>query len=364
MRRPARGVGYTLYVAVTVLLGLEIALRLMFSDPNYYWNRRYLFTSEGSFINVSDKLWTYAPHRTLRSVAVYGFPGAGYLPAMHYRVEYDCLYPTNNLGLVQTTDVRSGESATLVLGDSFTEGQGGCPWFPKLEARLQSQRLLNGGLQGAGASQWKHLASHLRSLGIQFERILIVAISNDFKRDAFVWQESTLRCVNSFDCEPNSFWEAIRFGESTESLLERSRKRAEARLKEETWKRKVNEILQRLSYVYSYSSPIILSVLGRSQNQKGGEAWLHPEAAAAISSLREFDPKLRVILVPQRDEVATRRMNLDSRLVEGFLKKMSVPFEWCELTSAHYMPLDGHPNAAGYEVLSACVEERLRSGNE
>jgi hypothetical protein len=72
-----------------------------------------------------------------------------------------------------------------------------------------------------------------------------------------------------------------------------------------------------------------------------------------------MDHNLRVLLVPQRDEVGLRSKNQDSKSVEQLLASMSVPFNWCGLAGKHYMPLDGHPNAEGYRVISHCVLEEL-----
>lgn len=56
-------------------------------------------------------------------------------------VEFDCRIRSNNLGLLQNDDVLPGKPTTIVFGDSFTSGQGGCPWFHKLQARRPQEQL-------------------------------------------------------------------------------------------------------------------------------------------------------------------------------------------------------------------------------
>jgi hypothetical protein len=363
LRSAFRHLTYLMYLFITVTVGLEITLRLFFFDPNYYWNHRYLFASQGAFVNIGKKLWTYSPNRQIRTIAVYGFPGSGFWPGASFRVEYDCLYTTNNVGLVQGADVHPGEHATLVLGDSFTEGHGGCPWFYRVERRLHRMRLLNGGLQGSGPDQWEKLTAYLLSQGIRIDRVLIVAISNDFKRDSFVWPQALLDCMNLWrSCDPNAHWQPLHPNEGVGSILERSRQWASLRHRGVNNGRKVHELLLRSSYAYTFAYNIAHNTYRRATGPKGAEGTIHPEVAEAISSLRRLDNRLRVILVPQRDEVGMRQKNPDSISVEHLLNELSIPFEWCPLAGEHFMPLDGHPNAAGYNVLAGCVEAHLREG--
>jgi hypothetical protein len=358
MRNIAVGrVAFSAYLLIVVAIGLEIALRLFFFDPNYYWAHRYVFASERAFVNVHENLWTYQPGRTIRSVAVYGFPLGGILPAARFRVEYDCTHATNNLGLVQERDVQPGEHATLVLGDSFTEGQGGCPWFDALARRMSGIRLINGGLMGAGPVQWRELVSHLQSRDVKIDRIVVVAISNDFKRGEFNWSQSELDCIDLWKCDGLSV-QPLRAGESADSILERSRQMAGSRHETFDW-RMAHDLMLRMSYAYTFLSGIASQYFAHA----GDEAHdsLHPAATEAFMWLLRLDKPLKVILVPQRDEVAIRQKNRDTILVERFLRQNSIWFDWCMLSGAHFLPLDGHPNAAGYDVLSRCVEAQLRA---
>ena len=48
-------------------------------------------------------------------------------------IETDYNIETNNLGLVMKKDIYKNDRVLLVIGDSFTEGQGAEPWFYDLE---------------------------------------------------------------------------------------------------------------------------------------------------------------------------------------------------------------------------------------
>jgi hypothetical protein len=337
-----------------------LILRLSFGDANYYWEDQYLYSSPNAFINRSDGVWTYAPDTQIRQIGVYGFAGYRFIPAAAFRIEYDCLYETNNLGLVQRRDFSPGEHVTLVLGDSFTVGQGGCPWFYNLEEKLKEKKVVNGGLQATGLISWANLANYLLSKGLIIDNILIVAISNDFKRDAFNWPKQFFDCINVWNCPTEGLWAPVGLTESSESILNRSIARAAVRNATKTTRRKVHELLLRTSFAYTYISRAYSAI----RIPASPDPRFPSGDADAIASLQRIDPKLKFVLVRQRDEAATKRMNADSIAAERFLQKRSIPFDWCKLEDRHYLPLDAHPNALGYEVLSNCVLRALPLNDE
>jgi hypothetical protein len=90
-----------------VVLSLEFLLRVTFLDPDYYWDRRFLFVSPNAYQNRGDRFWTYRPHMNIREVVVYGMPAL--LTAQPTMVvEYDCFMKSNNLGFFKTTISRQG----------------------------------------------------------------------------------------------------------------------------------------------------------------------------------------------------------------------------------------------------------------
>ena len=177
LSRTAYGLGFALLMAI----GLELMFRAVAFDPFYYWEYRFQYISPNSLENRSEGVWTYRPNAAIREVSVYGLPQLiSTQPKL--TIEFDCPMRSNNLGLLQDDDIAPGTAVTLVLGDSFTSGQGGCPWFPRLQARRPQDRLLNAGLFGTGVDQWWRLLEYLRKQGVVVERVLMISISNDFKR--------------------------------------------------------------------------------------------------------------------------------------------------------------------------------------
>src|SRR5205809_638941 len=179
MRRALSRTAYGLWVTLFVVVGLEAIFRIISFDPFYYWKFRFQFVSPNSYVNRAEGVWTYRPNAAVREVAVYAMPSPlAFEPKL--TVEFDCRMRSNNLGLLQDDDIAPGTPRTIVIGDSFTSGQGGCPWFHRLQARRPRDQLLNAGLLGTGFDQWWLLLEYLRKQGVVVKSVLIIAISNDF----------------------------------------------------------------------------------------------------------------------------------------------------------------------------------------
>src|SRR5262249_34082553 len=199
------GIAYGLFVAMFVAIGTELLLRAFAIDPPfYYWKFRFQYVSPGALVDRAEGLWTYRPNADLREVAVYGMPSP-LAREPRLWVEFDCRMRSNNLGLLQDDDVRLEKPQTIVFGDSFTAGPGGCPWFHKLQARRPQEQLLNAGLLGTGVDQWWRLFEHLRRQGVVPERLLLIAISNDFKRKAWHWPRTDFDCLDRGECN----WDGV-----------------------------------------------------------------------------------------------------------------------------------------------------------
>lgn len=116
-----------LAVIISLFLGIfvvECTYKMFFMDKTFYkWGDRYmLFGQEGGgtvFRNTGE-IFTYHPNATIKSSTYYNIKN-------EWILEYEYLFRTNNLGLVQSNDVRGDVPSILLLGDSYTEGQGSAP---------------------------------------------------------------------------------------------------------------------------------------------------------------------------------------------------------------------------------------------
>lgn len=86
---------------------------------------------------------------------------------------------------------------------------------------------------------------------------------------------------------------------------------------------------------------------------------LEPAFHSMLRLKRRF-PGMKVILVPQRDEVGLLGVeNMDTKFVKSFLVQQGFDWQFCKIGMGDYMPIDGHPNATGYEKLLSCLDKAL-----
>ena len=343
-----------IWVIIISILLLE-AIGLFVFDNRYYWDLRYLTYTQGAVINqsVKDKaLWTYAPNSSVRTIATYA-------DVLGAEVEYDCSFETNSLGFIQAGS-EDKPADYLVLGDSFTEGQGGCPWLIKekihSDAFMRSYNILNGGLQGAGLQTFEAVLELHEQESIP-KNIAIIAISNDFKRGASqVWPLDNL-CTSSLTCEKDAYWYFEKFN-VTKTELE-----AQALARRAYRKTSLRREIMRYSFTYRIYQEFYKAIawyFGPHFDVKTNDMAFAANFAALERMIEKY-PEAIILLVPQRDEVGLfGRENSDTSIVKKYLLDQKITFKSCALSSRDYMPIDGHPNARGYAKLFACLKDSIK----
>src|SRR5947207_8035912 len=118
----------TIPAATVGILLVEVFCRLFVpsignAQEVYQANQRVIFLDgrDTIFQNHGD-IFTYAPHDEIRNLT-------GFFSDDNFIVEFDYSFRTNNFVLVQDADIVPERESLLLLGDSFTEGQGAEPWF-------------------------------------------------------------------------------------------------------------------------------------------------------------------------------------------------------------------------------------------
>ena len=342
---------FALVVFILELIGLWQ------KSTDYFWNYRYLFINDHAYRQLESGLWTYAPNSDIRSAAAYVIP--------KYRswVEYDCTFKTNKFGLIDTNFTNQKTVDWVVLGDSFTEGQGGCPWLTRQsikESAISDKVVINGGLQGGGIIQFESLLGLIEK-DVEIKNLLIIAISNDFKRGLYPenYWSNRKKCLNDFECGEDDYWWSIDLNSSHEQLLSKSSLRSIAR-------NNPGEIWQSLNY-YSFTYRVykkIESLIPRLQVHENQVAMEESSKNVFIKNFQSLNtikskyPNLKIVLIPQRDEVGLLgHKNKDTDLVENYFYKNGISYSVCPLGIADYMPIDGHPNKGGYQKIFRCVEK-------
>jgi hypothetical protein len=299
------------------------------------------------------EIFTYVPHGDMRNVT-------GFFDGDRFDIEYDYHFRTNNLGLVQEADVVPGRQSVLLLGDSFTEGQGAEPWFrliaPEIERR--GYQAVNGGLLATGFEQWLKLDRHLTANNIRIQKIVVVFISLDYIRPVFNFGENDFRCfAGSSLCRAE---ESFSFrlpppGELT-TWVDKIRA-ARSPLMAKSWFETHAEALLPASYhVYEFAKQRLKNPTSIGRSRRAGQA-----SRAAIAELIGIygAENVTFIHLPQKDELADKLPigpGLEARRsIREYGGKLFDGFELCGLTTADYYPNDEHPNRGGYSKIAACV---------
>jgi len=348
---------YLFFVALFAVVGAELVLRLIAPDSFYYWKFRFQFVSPNAYVNHAEGLWTYRPNAALRDVGVYAMPSP-LAREPKLSIEFDCRMRSNNLGLLQNDDVLPGTPVTIVFGDSFTSGQGGCPWFHRLQARRPQDRLLNAGLLGTGFDQWWRLFGHLRTQGVVAKRVLLVAISNDFKRKAWTWPSTDMNCLDKNLCiwdGPYSWW-PVRSDETEDDLLKRTRERYTMRFSNYSAVSFWFLSLEQHSMFLKFGHAALDNLAGLFMS---GRAGVLPETEAALKGFKSLGIPVTVLLVTQKNEIGRLANEADLAAAVATLNAHSVPHDWCRLSHEDFLPHDGHPTAAGYDQVVACADRAL-----
>lgn len=359
LRKSFRLLKSTLLVLGISILLLEL-VGLLIPSNHYYWNNRQLFASQDAFRPIGENgLWTYQPNSQIQTASTY------FLTKQHGWLEYRCNLQTNSLGLTQTNYTGQKQADFLVLGDSFTEGLGGCPWLTKenLEKEKVNGTVINGGLQGGGIANFELLTRWLEPQ-VQIKNLILVVISNDFKRGliANAWKNHD-GCLKEGKCSDNPEEDFV-WGydpkASDEQILEIGRRRFAFASSNHKQSATLHNLLDYHSFTYrlflQYQAVFTKPKHPPETAEQLASGPLIQGNFAALNALRSRYPDLQLILIPQRDEVGLLGSpNLDTQVVKQRLTQDQVPFSQCDLSSADYMPIDGHPNQQGYQKILGCV---------
>jgi hypothetical protein len=350
-----------LLLVLSVLLGIvlvESAWRFVPKRSDVYqWSNRYMLFSDDAgdtvFRNIGA-FFVYQPHRLVHSTAYY-YAGSRWVK------EYDYSFHTNNFGLVQLADVDPSRDALLVLGDSFTEGQGAAPWFEDIRAGSEYQ-LVNGGLFGTGFAQWALLHDYLVKHNTRIKKLLVIFISDDFDRFVSNVPADVLSCIANWktcDGSEGLYGEPPR-AEERPAFLDKLKSLREQRL------RANDDLSKRMLPATSLAIEYLLAVIKERGPANRGYTPSNLENYKVIGRfLTSYGRDVVFVHLPQKDELkfgisASGAAARQAISAQGGL--VFDGFERCGLTQADYHPHDGHPNRAGYAKIAQCVSDALRPG--
>jgi len=337
---------------VTGLIAVELAFHLLMSPTNAAANmvegyQRVVFLDgPGTIFADHGDIFTFLPDAEIRDAL-------GFFDGQDFRIQYDYRFHTKHLGLVHDDDVALQRASLLLLGDSFTQGQGAEPWFRTLAPQLAQSNLqiVNGGLGGTGFIQWAALDRYLAQKGLKIQKVAVIFISDDYHRRMSNFSPQELDCLSSLErCEvDSSFYYHMPPAEAQPQWLARIRASREKRLPRLRIAARVASLLPASYQVYRYFH------YHDEEAEKGSKA-----AIAALIGKYGRD-NILFIHLPQKDEVkGPSDLGLRARRAIAEAGGMLADgFKLCGLTPADYYRHDDHPTAAGYAKIAACVAGAL-----
>ena len=354
----------TLVILISILIGLslfEVMAGVIIKQElkkDHERSRRYMLfaATEGApvFRNQGN-IFTYIPNSTIRATTFYENG-----PALHK--EYDYEFKTNNVGLVQKLDVDKNRSSILLLGDSFTEGQGAIPWFYDLEDgnRGNPVQLINGGLLGTGFAQWKLLHDQLEASSIRIDKVIVPFISDDYQRVVWNFPDRVLNCLGDIKkCKGDEGYFPLPNAVDMESFVGDLRKFRDAEYAD---KQAVKE--SRFFRKYFPNLHFIWSYIKNDYKVRFANA----NSTAIEFLIKKYGKSIIFIHLPTQEEL--ERGNTQNHVgqlarekINSFGGKLIDGFKVCGLERSDYFINDPHPNPGGYKKISRCVDKVIHEIN-
>jgi hypothetical protein len=323
------------------------------ADPGAGQHTIYFFDGPDTIFRDHGAIFTYVPHSDIRVVTLS-------YSDVDFNTEYDYHIQTNNFGFVQDTDVIPEQTSLLLLGDSFTEGVGAEPWFRLVSSEIAKlgYQPINGGIGGTGFSSWLKLDRYLVAADIRIKKLVILFISEDYRRPAWNINPGELRCFSDLSLcrveEGVFFRYRLPPPEELPTWVAKIRARRVAN-RVATLRARVRALMPATHLVYKYLTELVRPSPQMAWDERGEQ-----ESRAAIPEfIKRYGPEnVAFIHLPRKEEIDSgpdvfglkaRRaiQEAGGRLFDGF--------KLCGLVAADYHPNDLHPNSRGYGKIAACT---------
>ena len=344
--------------SVIALLFIEIFYKSFFAD-NFH-NNRFLFITKPSLLD-QKKSFGYNKNTYVREMAVYG-------NGKDFHIEYDTSFVTNNIGLVQKKCFEQKKQSIVIIGDSFTQGQGATPWFYQLEDDWKNNKyqLINLGIIGTGIVQWKDTLQWFSSIG-KIKQIIICCISNDWIRPRWYLCENPKQNVLAFDIlaenklHKNHKKPIIYFIDKDSdhhTILERAKHIADSS------DAGINDFFKNFfSASFTYRTLLKYNLLSPDKNETSNdEVTLSKNMTSFDQIISAYGANnITVLHLPQKKEVIQGAYSELGTKIKTFIRSRHIPYidglALCKLNEKDFYRDDGHPNASGYKKIYDCFSK-------
>jgi hypothetical protein len=320
--------------------------------------RTMLFQKGDNFKNI-DSFFTYHPNKEIRSATLYSKKIPKNIKDIV--LEYDYIIKTNNAGLVMSDEINNGDEVFLIIGDSFTEGQGADPWFYDFEKNSYLKiKPVNMGILGTGPVQWLELTNYMiKTYNLKVQGIIVNLILPDLDRGMWNFNEFQITCLKNAECPYRGDFQGFDFEENKykneedlkKYILSRSSlplpSHLDGNIDEKFYIKKLlkkskiyNELLAPLKYQYIDDDAVYQRNISALKN------------LILISDYKIF---INIINTKDHVEIRTYEKNQTLNKFLKFLEKEKINHKWCWLKQDYFHIHDVHPNKIGYQHLLSCT---------
>ena len=329
------------------LLFIEIFCQSFFADK--FYNKRFLFITKPSLLD-QNKSFGYNKDTIVREIAVYG-------NGKNFYIAYDSSFITNNIGLVQKKPFDPRKKFIVIIGDSFTQGQGATPWFYQLEDNWKNNeyQLINLGIIGTGIEQWKDTLQWFSNFG-EITQIIICCIADDWIRPRWYACENVEHNGLAFNRYGDNHLPILYFIEKNSdnsAILKRANDIADFSdrgikkyLKKFFLGRFAHHVFLQYKLLYNNYNEIDFS-----KNKTSFDQIISAYGAKNIT----------VLHLPQKEEVIQGGYSELGTKSKEFILSRHIPYidglALCKLNKGDFHRDDDHPNASGYKKIYDCFSK-------
>lgn len=347
-------------IAFTTFLILEISYRFLSKNDNIDL-KVMLYQIGKNFKNEKDFI-IYHPNQKIRHITL--FTKKKIKSLKDIIIETDYFIETNNLGLVMKNEIYQNDNVILIIGDSFTEGQGDKPWFYKLEDTNYNQvKLMNLGIMGSGPMGWLSLTNYVKNKNkLKIEGAVINIILPDLVREKWIHNKKQIDCLKNGLCNYRGAFQGVDFNKLSSydeiknyEFINRNRKIGAGN------DIKNNEVF--LSFIKSIlkQSKLLKDIYYGFIKKNFINTEIYRNNLNAISKINQISKNNLFINI-----ISTKKVNFNNYKSKDiyndfieFLNIKKIGYSWCEINSEGFHKYDDHPNSVGYEKVKKCTSKAI-----
>jgi len=331
---------YFFITPIIIIFFVEFLLSIYFKSSKIPTDNRFKFRymlygndRSSKLFDEYENFFKYKPNLLSRHLLYY-YRDNNFLEIWDYK------FNTNNFGLVQKSDIFSDQESILLLGNSFTQGQGASPWVDNFNGNILGYQVINGGIMGTGFQQFENIYDHI-SENFKIKKLVVIYIGSDLRRDIEIVSDKNVLLIPESKKELNNL------------LLKQHKLRLN---KKEKFKDRLKFFIREL-YVYN-----ILRTKINSFRLKNNQ--IIKRNLKSIESLYKKNyPNIIFINVKTAYEIITGQEIYETKLIKKFLSDNQYPNYNCDLSDdlTNYHNIDFHPNEKGYNELFRCVRKIIQN---